>query len=157
MAGTAPAAETALDRYVAKPDPNYAYDNYLTKREAGYTAYFLEMTSQQWRSATEVDRPLWKHDVVIVIPQFSIDSSDTAILLITGGDNQGSPPDTVDPVVGAAAVATGAVLVAVRQIPNQPLFSPTIRIAGGKKTPFSATASARRWTPAIRNGRYTWR
>ncbi len=122
LAGTAPAAETALDRYVAKPDPNYTYNNYLTKREAGYTAYFLEMTSQQWRSAAEVDRPLWKHDVVIVIPQFSIDSSDTAILLITGGDNQGSPPDTVDPVVGAAAVATGAILVAVRQIPNQPLF-----------------------------------
>jgi PhoPQ-activated pathogenicity-related protein len=116
------AAETALDRYVAKPDPNYTYDNYLTKREAGYTAYFLKMTSQKWRSAAEVDRPLWEHDVVIVIPQFSLDSSDTAILLITGGDNQGSPPDTVDPVVGAAAVATGATLVAVRQIPNQPLY-----------------------------------
>ncbi|HRD67056.1 MAG TPA: PhoPQ-activated protein PqaA family protein [Candidatus Competibacter sp.] len=125
LAGTSQATETALDRYVAKPDSNYTYRNYLTKKEAGYTAYFLEMTSQQWRSAAEVDRPLWKHEIAIVIPQLSLDSSDTAILLITGGDNIGDPLDDLgdaDPIAGAAAVAAGTVLAVVRQIPNQPLY-----------------------------------
>ncbi|MCO5965368.1 PhoPQ-activated protein PqaA family protein, partial [Sinorhizobium meliloti] len=27
----------------------------------GYTAHVLDMTSQQWRSAREVDKPLWRH------------------------------------------------------------------------------------------------
>ena len=43
------AAETALDQYVAKTDPNYSYSLYHPKG-VGFTAYFIEMTSQQWRS-----------------------------------------------------------------------------------------------------------
>ena len=52
------AVETALDRYVVRPDPNYAYTLYHTQDDAAYIAYFLRMTSQQWRSASEVDRPI---------------------------------------------------------------------------------------------------
>ena len=37
FAGTASAAETALDRYVAKPDANYSFREYLTKHEIGYS------------------------------------------------------------------------------------------------------------------------
>ncbi|HHW76480.1 MAG TPA: hypothetical protein GX399_05515 [Xanthomonadaceae bacterium] len=120
--GASLAADTALDRYVARPDPNYNFTLYLTRRETGYTAYFLRMISQQWRSAAEVDRPLWEHEIVIVVPQFGLDSTDTAILLIDGGDNEGPPIDTVTEVAGVAAVTTGAVLAVVRQVPNQPLY-----------------------------------
>ncbi|MGB4946229.1 MAG: PhoPQ-activated protein PqaA family protein [Candidatus Competibacter denitrificans] len=122
FAGTASAAETALDRYVAKPDANYSFREYLTKHEIGYSAYFLDMTSQQWRSAAEVDKPIWKHEVVVVIPQLALDSTDTAILLIDGGDNEGAALSSVSQIAGAAAVATGAILAVVRQIPNQPLY-----------------------------------
>ena len=122
LAETSQAAETALDRYVAKLDPNYTYKTYLTKQETGYTAYFLEMTSQQWRSVAEVDRPIWQHEMVVVIPQFSLDSSDTAILLIDGGSNGGTPLTEVPEAIGAAAIATGAVIASVRQVPNQPLY-----------------------------------
>ncbi len=116
------AADTALDRYVARADPNYAYTLYHTQRGVGFTAYFIEMTSQQWRSASEVDRPIWKHQITIVIPQVGLDTTDTAVLLISGGGNGRTPPTEVEPVVGAAAVATGAVLAVVSQVPNQPLF-----------------------------------
>ncbi|MBL8259538.1 MAG: hypothetical protein JNM60_07005 [Candidatus Competibacteraceae bacterium] len=115
------AAETALDRYVAKPDPSYAYRQYDVKNRGGYNAYFLNMTSQQWRSAAEVDRPIWQHEVIVVIPQVSLDSTDTAILLIDGGDNIGAPISDVDQNIGLISVATGAVLAVVRQVPNQPL------------------------------------
>jgi PhoPQ-activated pathogenicity-related protein len=116
------AAETALDLYVAKYDPNYTYNLYHTQNDTVYTAYFLKMTSQQWRSASEVDRPVWEHEVALVIPRFGLDSSDTAILLIDGGSNGGTLPTEVPEAVGAAAIAVGAVIAVVRQVPNQPLF-----------------------------------
>ena len=122
MLNLAQATETALDRYVARPDSHYSFSEYRSQREFGYNAYFLKMTSQQWRSAAEVDRPIWEHEVLIVMPQLGLDSSDTAVLLIDGGDNDGTLLDEVDSAVGAAAVATGAVLAVVRQIPNQPLY-----------------------------------
>ena len=114
--GAAYAAETALDRYVARPDPNYRYTLHHTQDDAAYVAYFLKMTSQQWRSASEVDRTIWEHEVIIVIPRFGLDSTDTAVLLIDGGNNGGTPMDEVDPAVGAAAAAAGAVLAIVRPV-----------------------------------------
>ena len=119
------AEETALDRYVARPDPNYAYTLYDTQRRRGlYTAYFLRMASQQWRSASEVDRPIWEHEVIILIPEVALDSTKTAVLLIDGGSNGGTPTTSVPELLGAASIATGAVIAAVRQVPNQPLFFP---------------------------------
>ncbi|MFZ4790372.1 MAG: PhoPQ-activated pathogenicity-related family protein [Candidatus Competibacteraceae bacterium] len=124
LAGLLPAtaAETALDRYVARPDPNYRFTLYHTQDDAAYVAYFLKMTSQQWRSANEVDRPLWEHEVVIIMPRFGLDNTDTAVLLIDGGNNGGTLINEVEPAMGAVAVATGAVLAMVRQVPNQPLY-----------------------------------
>ena len=60
---------TVLDRYVASPDPNYHYDLISTIPGDGYRGFVLEMTSQQWREAREVDRPIWKHWLTIVAPQ----------------------------------------------------------------------------------------
>lgn len=115
------AAETALDRYVAKADPNYSFVEYKSKNSSAYTAHFLTMTSQQWRSAHEVDRPIWTHEVIIVIPKIGLDKTKTAVLLIDGGNNGGRPIDDIDSTVGAIAVARGVVIALVRQVPNQPL------------------------------------
>ena len=52
---------TALDRYVAAPDPNYRHQLIQKFPGDGYAAYLLELTSQGWRDEAEVDRPLWKH------------------------------------------------------------------------------------------------
>ena len=119
---TVQAAETALDRYVARPDPHYAYHLYHTQDRAAYAIYFLEMTSQQWRSTREVDRPLWTHEVALVIPRLGLDSTDTAILVIGGGSNGGALMTEISDAVGAAAITTGAVLALVNQVPNQPLY-----------------------------------
>ena len=52
---------TALDRYVAAPDSSYRYQLVATLPGAGCTAYVIELTSQTWRTRSEVDRSVWKH------------------------------------------------------------------------------------------------
>ena len=52
--------QTALDRYVASPDPSYKFEVVKTLPGDGYTVYVLDMTSQTWRSAAEVNRPEWR-------------------------------------------------------------------------------------------------
>lgn len=129
--GGALAQATALDDYIKKADPMYAYRHYST--DSGllkpYTAYFLHMTSQQWRSADQVKRPLredgslWEHVVQITVPKLRHSNSpNTAILLVTGGDNPADYPTKTDDRVAAVAVALGSVVAIVSQIPNQPLF-----------------------------------
>ena len=49
-------ADTALDRYVRKPDPAYKYELVNTIPGKGYTASVLDMASQTWRKPGEVDR-----------------------------------------------------------------------------------------------------
>src|SRR4051812_6797824 len=77
--------KTALDKYVAKPDPNYSYKLVNTLRGDGATAYVLEMVSQKWLTEKEVDRPIWKHWLTIIKPDEV--SSKTGLLFITGGGN----------------------------------------------------------------------
>jgi PhoPQ-activated pathogenicity-related protein len=117
------AQQTALDRYVAKPDANYRFSRYATDDDILFKSYFLTMTSQQWRTAAEVDRPLWEHNVIITVPRalFS-DTARTAVLLINGGDNDGSRPDKTDEALGVLATTLRAVVATVEEIPNQPLF-----------------------------------
>ena len=122
LAAPSQAIETALDRYVARPDPNYSYRLYSTQRRIAYDAYFLEMTSQQWRTAAEVNRPIWTHEVAMVIPRLNLQNSNTAILLIDGGSNPKTLMNEVSDGVGAAATVTGSVIAVVRQVPNQPLY-----------------------------------
>src|SRR5947209_15906232 len=76
---------TALDRYIAKPDPSYSYKLIDTVKGDGQTTFILEMTSQTWLTAKEVDRPVWKHWLLIVKPG-EVKSS-KALLLISGGSN----------------------------------------------------------------------
>src|SRR3954471_19275070 len=90
FAATAPAADTALDRYVKKADPTYAYTLVDTVKGEGYTAFVIELTSQTWRKETEVDRTVWKHWLTIVKPDQV--SSSTGYLFITGGSTRDKQP-----------------------------------------------------------------
>ncbi len=111
--------ETPLDRYVAAPDPNYKYELIRTTPGDGYTTYLLEMTSQQYLTTKEVDRPIWKHWLTIVRP----DTVKTPIgfLFITGGNNGGNPPAHSDLALVPMAKATHSVAAELRMVPNQPL------------------------------------
>ena len=44
---------TALAKYVTTPDPAYSWKLRTTVTGTDYTTYFIDMTSQSWRSASE--------------------------------------------------------------------------------------------------------
>src|SRR4051812_20044744 len=85
--------ETALDRYIAKPDSLYGWKLVNTIPGEGYKAYVLELTSQTWRTEAEVDRPVWKHWLTVVKPETLTTSK--ALLFIGGGSNREPMPTTI--------------------------------------------------------------
>ena len=72
-------------RYVATPDPAYKWSVVSTRQEGTLTVTTLEMTSQTWRTADEVDRTEWKHFLTVISPDTV--ESDTSLLFIAGGGN----------------------------------------------------------------------
>lgn len=113
------AEETALDRYVKQPDPAYKWSVAATLPGRGVTAYVLDVTSQNWLTAAEVDRTEWKHWVVVHKPETV--TSDIALLVIEGGSNPSKPPAKPDDFLSSVATKTQSVTVQLRMIPNQPL------------------------------------
>ena len=113
------AGKTALDRYVEAPDPSYKYELAATLPGNGYTASVLDMTSQTWRTAGEVDRTVWKHWLTIVRPTEVKHS--TALLFITGGNNNSPVPKNVDENLVRIATMTKSIVAELRMVPNQPL------------------------------------
>jgi PhoPQ-activated pathogenicity-related protein len=110
---------SVLQAYVSATDPDYSYSQFGgTFNGTGYKAYNLDLKSQRWRSLTEVNKTLWQHWVQLYVP--TTVTTNTATLLIDGGSNSGSPP-SYDVNLGALAVATGSVLVRLRNVPNEPL------------------------------------
>lgn len=121
MAVCAPAAAqpTAVDRYVAKPDPAYGWKLISTIPSQGVTTYVLELTSQTWRSAKEVDRPVWKHWLTIVKPDRPAGA--TGFLVIWQGSNNDPPPKGPSARALRVAAETNTVVAEIAMVPNQPL------------------------------------
>ncbi len=113
-------AGTALDDYVAAPDPAYEFDIVRTDDEIGYTVITVDMKSQQWRSPSEVDKTVWQHWLQIVVPDTATD--DTALLLINGGSTRDTAPTGVSPELVNFALTSNAVAVNLPTIPNQSLI-----------------------------------
>ena len=111
--------ETALDRYIAKPDTSYAYALADTIVSPGLTTYIIDMTSQTWRSAAEVDKPVWQHWVQIIVPDNTV--SDTAVLVINGGSNNQSAPTAPNALAASFALQTNQVTISLPNIPSEPL------------------------------------
>ena len=112
-------APNALERYVARPDPAYGWKLVNTIKGAGYTGYVLELTSQSWRKASEVDRPVWTHWLTVIKPDRV--EHDKALLYITGGNNGDPAPTKVSPLSAAIATETRSVVAELGMVPNQPL------------------------------------
>ncbi len=113
---------TPLDDYVAAPDASYRYSLVKTITRPGYTAYVLDMTSQSWRSETEVDRTAWRHWLTIVKPDNA--TGNKALLWINGGSNRGSAPSSADEMFVRVALGSNSVVADLRMVPNQPLNFP---------------------------------
>ena len=120
LAAASFANETALDRYIAKPDDAYAWKVESTISGEGYTAYVLNLTSQHWRSEKEVDRAVWTHWLTIVKPDTV--EHDTAMLYIGGGNNGDAAPTEVSDRYLDLALNTNSVVADLGMVPNQPLF-----------------------------------
>jgi len=114
-----PDEKTALDAYIAKPDPSYKWELVGTYPGDGQTTYVLEMTSQTWRSEADVDHPVWKHWMTIVKPAEV--KSDKALLFIWQGDNTDPAPVKAQDRSIRMAKETGSVVAEVGMVPNQPL------------------------------------
>src|SRR5438093_13703944 len=107
-------SKTPLDEYVAKADPTYAWKVVKTIPSDGYTTFIVDLKSQSWRAAPEVDRSVWQHWLVVVKPQ-TVDH-DTAFLSIGGGRNGTPAPDGPSPQTVRMAKATNSVVAELRMV-----------------------------------------
>lgn len=110
---------TALDDYVAAPDPAFTYSTAKTIEDAAYTATVYNLISQEWLDKSEVDRTEWQHWVTVIVPKERAFTE--AMLFIGGGSNSGTEAPTPDAMMAQVAVMTKSVVVEVKQIPNQPI------------------------------------
>ncbi len=120
--------ENVLDRYVARPDPTFAWKVEKTFTGPGYHGAVLELTSQTWLSEKELDRPVWKHWLTVTIPDAL--QSQKAFLYIGGGSTSTQAPKTPSERFALMATDTGSVVAELGQVPNQPL-----RFADTPQTP----------------------
>ncbi len=143
------AADTALDRYVRKPDPTYRYEIINTMRNDGYTTYVVDLTSQTWRTAVEVNRPVWKHWLTIVKPDHV--ASTTGFLFITGGSVGSKPPQAAGSSYTENALATNSVVAELQDVPNEPL-----RFAGDTRDRTEDDIIAYTWVKFMKGGDEEW-
>lgn len=112
--------QTALDAYVAKPDPAYRFELVRRLPGEGYTGFVLRLVSQTWLTEEEVDRPLWEHDLRIIVPHEV--AASTALLFIGGGRNGREAPERMSDELAQVALLTRTVVAELGQVPNQPLI-----------------------------------
>lgn len=111
--------ETALDRYVATPDPAYQWKTVAVTDVPGGKVASLEMTSQTWLEPSEVNRTAWKHWVTVVRPAGM--ESDIGLLFITGGANRDNQPPKPSKELLQIAAATRTAVIELKMVPNQTL------------------------------------
>jgi PhoPQ-activated pathogenicity-related protein len=146
----APASEkTALDRYVEAPDPSYKYELVSKVQGKGYTTCILNMTSQTWRSTSEVDRNVWRHWMIIVKPDEVKTSK--SLLIISGGNNNSAAPKDADPTIIQVATMTKSVVTELRMIPNQALT-----FSDDKKPRVEDEMIAYTWDKFLKTGDEMW-
>lgn len=148
-AALAVAQPTALDRYVARPDAAYKYELVKTLSGQGYTAYVIDLTSQQYRTEAEISHSLWKHWLTIIRPD-EVHSS-TAFLFISGGSVTAKAPEKPDSVALEIALSSHSVTVALNGIPNEP-----VTFAGEDKTRNEDGIITHTWVKFMQTGDETW-
>ncbi|HZZ67339.1 MAG TPA: PhoPQ-activated protein PqaA family protein, partial [Phenylobacterium sp.] len=111
--------KNALDAYVAKPDPVFAWKVDHTISGPGYHGAVLDMTSQKWLTDKQVDKPVWKNWITVIVPDEV--THKTGFMFITGGDNTDPAPKTAPERWVKMALETHSVVTELDDVPNQPL------------------------------------
>jgi len=143
------AEPTALDRYVAAPDPSYAFRVVGSHDRGDYKEHIIEMTSQTFLSEKEVDKPVWKHWLTIVVPDHV--ASSTAMLHINGGSSDRPAPESAQRDMVVGALATHSVVADLLDVPNEPLV-----FAGDGKKRSEDAIIAFTWDKFLRTGDDRW-
>lgn len=115
----APLHQTALDRFMAIPTPEYRFKVISNVQGYRYHARVLSLVSQRWRTSREVNRPEWTHWLTITEPEHR--RSGIALLVISGGSVSDAAPKGPGSVVAQVVRRTGAVVAELYAVPNQPL------------------------------------
>lgn len=103
--------ETALDRYINKPNPDFAWTIASEKKVMGTEFLEVNLTSQKWMDG------LWKHNLVLVKPA-EVPNPKIAILFITGG----SISEVERMAMAVMARNAQAVVAVLGGVPSQPMY-----------------------------------
>jgi hypothetical protein len=113
------------------PCPVSSHPDLVSPRSG--SGYVLNMTSQQWFDSTVSDRPIWTHQLVVIVPD-NVRYTTSAGLYVTGNcnDNPGVPSELDEDILVAAVLATtnGVITATLFQIPNCPIVftsDPSVR------------------------------
>jgi PhoPQ-activated pathogenicity-related protein len=113
------AAAGALEKYVAAPDPSFAWKVEKTVDLPGQgSVSVVGLTSQTWQGIP------WRHWVHVIRPE-KVGRPEIGLLIISGGSVRAAPPSKLPgEVVLLAPIAsqTGTIIAVLGQVPNQPLF-----------------------------------
>lgn len=114
-----------LFNYVCTNDPIYKYeDTGIRLTGIGWTGYYINMTSQTWLTPADVDRTVWWHQLVIIVPDKVTHPHHAAIYVSgDGNDATSAPKNTSEDIVVASflATTTSTITATLLQVPNQPL------------------------------------
>ncbi|VAW68038.1 hypothetical protein MNBD_GAMMA09-2383 [hydrothermal vent metagenome] len=144
--------QTALSDYIRHEDGVFSMQFLGSVPGQGFTAHLYNLTSQQWLTEDEVDRSIWTHALVIIVPDKV--NSRRGMLFVGGGSNDDNFPDETNGVVQIItqlALGSQSIVSAVFQAPNQPL------VFKGSSMPLKEDALvAYTWKKAMDTGNYVY-
>lgn len=138
-AGKPAAIPDALQRYVNRAEPVFAWKKVRTDRTPQGTIYQLELVSQTWQGI------VWKHVLQVFEPP-KVSHASHMLLFVTGGRTGGQPSQR-DGEFGLQLAALCRSRIAIlRQVPNQPLL--------GNR--FEDDLISETWLKYLKTGDDTW-
>lgn len=144
--------DTALEEYVKYQDGAYQSQLLATIPGKGFTALVYRIVSQKWLDDTEVDRSLWEHNLVTIVPD-NVQTA-TSLLYVAGSNNTDQVPDASHPVIqiiSQLAMGSQSITSAIFQVPNQPLH-----FADNSEPLKEDGLIAYSWNKAMNTGNYVY-
>ncbi|MFK7827121.1 MAG: PhoPQ-activated protein PqaA family protein [Oligoflexales bacterium] len=91
----------------------------LISDKGEYKLYNISFNSLKWMDGTELNKPIWHHNILIIIPK-KVDS-DTCFYRISNGKRNEKVPQNIHPVVEHVSLKNNAIGIEIRNVPNQPI------------------------------------
>ncbi len=133
------ASDRAIDVFVSRPQPEFAWRLADERKLGQQTIYSLELTSQRWQEI------LWEHTLMVYEPA-EVGIDDHMLLFVSGGSIGKSPGDSEMAIGLALARLCRARVAVLHQVPNQPLM-------GGRKEDDLITET---WLQYLQTGDESW-